>query len=74
MVNLISAQVYNSEQRLADCRKALATAQQEAAATPSAENTAKVTAAQTAVDRAQKKFEKRHVLLLEELTYRIHSQ
>ena len=52
--NLISSQVYNSELRLAAAESTLATAQQEAAATPSAENTSKVTAAQTALDRAQR--------------------
>lgn len=52
LVYLISPQVYSYEQKLAAAQAALVTAQQTAAATPSADNTAKVNAAQTAVDKA----------------------
>jgi HlyD family secretion protein len=51
---IISPTVFSYEQKLADAEQALIDAQKEAQSNPSAENTAKVTSAQTVVDKVQK--------------------
>jgi HlyD family secretion protein len=53
---IISPTVFSYEQKLADAEQALIDAQKEAQSNPSAENTAKVTSAQTVVDKVQNSY------------------
>lgn len=54
LIYVISPQVFSYEQKLISAQADLVAAQQAAATTPSADNTAKVTAAQAVVDKATK--------------------